>query len=160
MATASVIERRNRQIQDAIEGKNWKQALQLCERRISRGEDTLFLKVSYSVTGSEHGLSSWLIGILQAWKALILCHYDDEAHHKRGVTETLALCKLDPPVAEVEVINLLQTSLDNIPDQKQLSQSLWEKAAKRKPQDEKLQRRWYTFATGRNDWKSAQKVRP
>jgi N-terminal acetyltransferase B complex non-catalytic subunit len=43
--TAAVFERRNKQIQDAINSQNLKQALQLCEKRLKKGEDTPFLRV-------------------------------------------------------------------------------------------------------------------
>lgn len=42
----AVFYRRNKQIQDAIDGQNLKQALQLIDKRIKKGEDTRFLKVS------------------------------------------------------------------------------------------------------------------
>lgn len=45
MSAASVFERRNKQIQDAIDGQNLKQALQLCEKRLKKGEDSQFLRV-------------------------------------------------------------------------------------------------------------------
>lgn len=45
MSSAAVFERRNKQIQDAIDGQNLKQALQLCEKRLKKGEDTPFLRV-------------------------------------------------------------------------------------------------------------------
>lgn len=45
-ANAAVFLRRNNQVQDAIDGQNLKQALQLIEKRIKKGEDTVFLKVS------------------------------------------------------------------------------------------------------------------
>jgi hypothetical protein len=41
----AVFQRRNKQIEDAIDGQNLKQALQLIEKRIKKGEDTPFLKV-------------------------------------------------------------------------------------------------------------------
>ncbi|KMU75670.1 hypothetical protein CISG_04844 [Coccidioides immitis RMSCC 3703] len=44
MSSAAVIERRNKQIQDAVQGGNLKQALQLCEKRLKKGENTPFLK--------------------------------------------------------------------------------------------------------------------
>lgn len=43
----AVFVRRNNQVQDAIDGQNLKQALQLIEKRIKKGESTRFLKVSY-----------------------------------------------------------------------------------------------------------------
>ena len=42
----AVFLRRNNQIQDAIDGQNLKQALQLIEKRMKKGENTSFLKVS------------------------------------------------------------------------------------------------------------------
>ena len=46
-ATADpVFQRRNKQIQEAIDAQNLKQALQLIDKRIKKGEDTRFLRVS------------------------------------------------------------------------------------------------------------------
>lgn len=45
---SAVFDRRNKQIQDAIDSRNYKQALQLCDKRIKKGEDTLYLQVSTS----------------------------------------------------------------------------------------------------------------
>lgn len=44
-ANDAVFQRRNKQIQDAIDGQNLKQALNLIEKRTKKGEDTVFLKV-------------------------------------------------------------------------------------------------------------------
>lgn len=49
-ANDQVFSRRNHQIQDAIDGQNLKQALQLIEKRMKKGEDTRFLKVSLIVS--------------------------------------------------------------------------------------------------------------
>ncbi|KAJ5281590.1 hypothetical protein N7478_006962 [Penicillium angulare] len=45
-ANDAVFLRRNNQIQDAIDGQNLKQALQLIEKRIKKGEEGRFLKAS------------------------------------------------------------------------------------------------------------------
>lgn len=45
----AVFLRRNNQVQDAIDSQNMKQALQLIEKRIKKGENTQFLKVSHSI---------------------------------------------------------------------------------------------------------------
>jgi N-terminal acetyltransferase B complex non-catalytic subunit len=47
--------RRNNQVQDAIDGQNLKQALQLVEKRMKKGEDTRFLRVCWS---SSHPIES------------------------------------------------------------------------------------------------------
>lgn len=44
----AVFQRRNNQIQDAIDAQNLKQALQLIEKRLKKGEDTRFLRVRAS----------------------------------------------------------------------------------------------------------------
>lgn len=41
-----VFQRRNKQIQEAIDAQNFKQALQLIDKRIKKGENTRFLRVS------------------------------------------------------------------------------------------------------------------
>lgn len=46
----AVFLRRNNQVQDAIDSQNMKQALQLIEKRIKKGENTQFLKVSRSLS--------------------------------------------------------------------------------------------------------------
>lgn len=56
MASNAVIERRNKQIQDAIDGQNLKQALQLCEKRLKKGEDSSFLKVGKYMLPTGHSL--------------------------------------------------------------------------------------------------------
>lgn len=46
----AVFHRRNKQIQDAIDGQNLKQALQLIEKRMKKGEDSRFLKVKHPLS--------------------------------------------------------------------------------------------------------------
>ncbi len=46
MSTVSVNERRDKQIQDALDSRNFKQALQLCDKRIKKGEKNDYLLVS------------------------------------------------------------------------------------------------------------------
>ena len=45
LGSDAVFLRRNNQIQDAIDSQNMKQALQLIEKRMKKGENTPFLKV-------------------------------------------------------------------------------------------------------------------
>ena len=42
---ASVADRKNKQVWDAIESENWKQALQLCAKRMKKGEKSDYLSV-------------------------------------------------------------------------------------------------------------------
>lgn len=60
----AVFQRRNKQIEDAIDSFNFKQALQLIEKRMKKGEDTRFLKVGlvyyigWSLEGRGHSALS------------------------------------------------------------------------------------------------------
>ncbi|KAL1958769.1 hypothetical protein VTO42DRAFT_3888 [Malbranchea cinnamomea] len=135
--SAAVIGRRNKQIQDAIDGQNLKQALQLCEKRIKKGEDTPFLR---------------------AWKANILFNHADEAHHQRGIAEALELCRTKPPITDINALELLQNTLGEVEEHTATARAIWENAAKAKPQDWDLQLRWFDLATEAGDWKTAQKA--
>ncbi|KMP09176.1 hypothetical protein CIHG_03505 [Coccidioides immitis H538.4] len=137
MSSAAVIERRNKQIQDAVQGGNLKQALQLCEKRLKKGENTPFLK---------------------AWKANILFHHADDAHRERGVAETLELCKSRPAITDIDALEMLQNTLAGLEEHTEALRELWQNAAKANPQDEDIQLRWFTLASEAEDWKTAQKA--
>ncbi|KAJ5408707.1 hypothetical protein N7509_002590 [Penicillium cosmopolitanum] len=135
-ANDQVFSRRNHQIQDAIDGQNLKQALQLIEKRMKKGEDTRFLK---------------------AWKAQILLRHADETHRQRGTTETLELCNAEPAITEIETLEILFESLQRLEGYRDVRNSLRERAAKASPRDLNLQTKWFNFAYENSDWKSAQK---
>ncbi|KAK2788459.1 hypothetical protein FQN53_003605 [Emmonsiellopsis sp. PD_33] len=137
MSSTAVFERRNKQIQDAIDGQNLKQALQLCEKRLKKGEDSHFLK---------------------AWKAHILFSHADDVHRQRGVSETLELCRLEPPVSDLDALNMLYDTLKDLEDHAETARGIWQKAAQAKPQELDVQLRWFTLASDAGDWKTAQKA--
>ncbi|PYH47457.1 MDM20/NAA25 family protein [Aspergillus saccharolyticus JOP 1030-1] len=133
----AVFYRRNKQIQDAIDGQNLKQALQLIEKRIKKGECTPFLK---------------------AWKAYVLYRHADEAHRNRGIAETLELCRAEPPTTDLETLDILHETLEKLRDHEGTLRALWERAAKASPKDLDIQMRWFEYAFEGDDWKSAQKA--
>ncbi|KAL4921271.1 N-acetyltransferase B complex non catalytic subunit-domain-containing protein [Aspergillus aurantiobrunneus] len=133
----AVFQRRNKQIEDAIDGQNLKQALQLIEKRIKKGEDTPFLK---------------------AWRAHVLLRHADEAHQQRGAAETLQLCKEDPAVTDLDTLDILYETLQKMGGQEETMRNIWERAAKAKPQLRDIQTRWFSLAFEGDDWKSAQKA--
>ena len=45
--------RLDQQLQDLIEGQNWKQAISLCEKRIKKGDKSDRLLVSYTAMSGE-----------------------------------------------------------------------------------------------------------
>ncbi|KAI1942769.1 hypothetical protein LOZ66_001176 [Ophidiomyces ophidiicola] len=137
MSSVAVIERRNKQIQDAVEGGNLKQALQLCEKRLKKGENTAFLK---------------------AWKANILSHHADSAHRDRGVSEALQLCNSHPTITDIDALDMLQNTLGGLDVHAETLRTVWQNAAKAMPQDEDIQAKWFTLASEAGDWKTAQKA--
>ncbi|KGO76085.1 N-acetyltransferase B complex, non-catalytic subunit [Penicillium italicum] len=139
----AVFLRRNNQIQDAIDSQNMKQALQLIEKRIKKGENTQFLKASDPK---------------QVWKANVLFNHADETHKKKGIAETLELCNANPPISDLDSLDILHRTLQKMDDHNELRSAIWERAAKAKPQDHALQMRWFKFGYEAGDWKSAQKA--
>ncbi|KAL2867944.1 MDM20/NAA25 family protein [Aspergillus lucknowensis] len=133
----AVFQRRNKQIEDAIDAQNLKQALQLIEKRIKKGEDTPFLK---------------------AWKAHILHRHADDVHHQRGIAETLGLCKAEPAVTDLDTLDILYETLQRMGGQEETMRAIWERASKAKPQVRDIQMRWFSYAFEGDDWKSAQKA--
>ncbi|OJD18717.1 hypothetical protein AJ78_01254 [Emergomyces pasteurianus Ep9510] len=137
MSATTVFERRNKQIQDAIDGQNLKQALQLCEKRLKKGEDSHFLR---------------------AWKAYILFRHADDVHRQRGISETLELCLTEPPVSDLDALNMLYTTFQSLDEHAETARGIWQKAAKAKPQALDIQLRWFNLASEMGDWKTAQKA--
>jgi N-terminal acetyltransferase B complex non-catalytic subunit len=56
----AVFLRRNNQVQDAIDSQNMKQALQLIEKRMKKGENTQFLKASDHIIQPRSHVESYL----------------------------------------------------------------------------------------------------
>lgn len=172
MSSDAVVQRRNKQIQDTIDSQNFKQALQLCEKRLKKGEDTPYLRVCFLISLSSplphHTLLRGALfkitgfyansSLLQAWKAHILFRHADDAHRQRGVRETMELCNLEPPISDLDALDMLQQTLKRMGNHEDTMRAIWERAAKAKPQQLELQTRWFNHSSERCDWKSAQKV--
>ncbi|KAI9765827.1 MAG: hypothetical protein M1840_007109 [Geoglossum simile] len=140
---SSVADRRNQQIWDAIENDNLKQALQLCTKRLKKGE-----KGDY----------------LLALKAHVLTLSISRAQNDEGFADAQALASKEPPVTDVEVLRLLQLALSNLEargdryNAKEYITKLWERAIKTKPGDEPLAREWFLRTFQDRDWRNAQKA--
>ncbi|KAK7885662.1 hypothetical protein LTR67_010013 [Exophiala xenobiotica] len=137
MSDASVTERRIRPIQDAVESSNWKQALQLCDKWSKKGEK------------SDRFL---------ALKAFVLVNLPEKAHHDRGKTEILDLCKRNPPITEPEAIYQMQDALKCLSLKEEEGPKIWERAVIAKQNDKDLYTRWLNQAIADSDWLSAQKA--
>jgi N-terminal acetyltransferase B complex non-catalytic subunit len=68
------------------------------------------------------------------------------------------LCKVEPPITDIDTLDILFKTLQKLDGQDATRSNLWERAAKATPQDLEIQGRWFTYAFESNDWKSAQKV--
>lgn len=68
------------------------------------------------------------------------------------------MCKAEPPTTDLDTLDKLFRTLKKLDGHAETRSSLWEKAAKAKPQDLELQLEWFNSAFESDDWKSAQKV--
>ncbi|KAI9791920.1 MAG: hypothetical protein M1833_001302 [Piccolia ochrophora] len=144
---SSVANRRNQQIWDAIDANNIKQALQLCMKRLKKGERS---------------------DELLALRAYVLMVSPSTAHREQGLQCARALAEKDPAITEKTVLLVLQQALSNVDasgrvggegqSSAELVNKLWERAVKSKPKDEELCRDWFFSAFMAQDWRSAQKA--
>lgn len=89
----AVFHRRNKQIQDAIDGQNLKQALQLIEKRMKKGEDTRFLRVCFLFLFLSY-ISSFLLLFLPIPLTDIFC-----IEKGMEITHPLPSCRSNPSPA-------------------------------------------------------------
>ncbi|KAJ5907744.1 hypothetical protein N7495_000426 [Penicillium taxi] len=152
----AVIQRRNNQIRDAIDGQNLKLALQLVEKRIKKGENTHFLRVTNDPNLIQLGFNAHLAPNTRP------SSLTDRTTNRHGrqtfFLETLKLCNSEPPITDVDTVAMMYSTLITMNEHRDIRNALWEKAAKAKPQDLQLHIRWLTEANRINDWKSAQKA--
>ncbi|KAI9851121.1 MAG: hypothetical protein M1838_004456 [Thelocarpon superellum] len=144
---SAVAARKNKQVWDAIENDNLKQALQLCTKRLKKGE-----KDDY----------------LQALRGSILLRSSSTAQKDTGAAELSALVHKEPPVVDVESLLLIQDGIRSLQQQREPTPenirgpddaaTLWERAIRARPQDEALPREWFGKAFDRQDWRAAQKA--
>ncbi|CUS10720.1 unnamed protein product [Tuber aestivum] len=131
-------ERKNQQVWDSIEAGALKQALQLCNRRLKKGE-----KVDFSQTLKAHTLT------LLSTPA--------------GTSEALQLAQQlsskTPVIDSVDCLRLLTRVWNELgaAHTSEISQ-LWERAAKSRPKDEALAREWLWGTVRSLDWRGAQKA--
>jgi N-terminal acetyltransferase B complex non-catalytic subunit len=62
-------------------------------------------------------------------------------------------------VTDLDSLEMLYETLQKIGGHEETMRSIWERAAKAKPQLRDIQTRWFDYAFEGDDWKSAQKVR-
>lgn len=61
-------------------------------------------------------------------------------------------------MTDLDTLDILHETLEKMGGQEEAMRSIWERAAKAKPQLRDIQTRWFDFAFEGDDWKSAQKA--
>jgi N-terminal acetyltransferase B complex non-catalytic subunit len=154
MSELSVSERRIKPIHDAIEGENWKQALQICEKWQKKGEKSDHFQVR-----TFHELLDLDAKIfLKAIKAFVLAKQHDAATRQRGIDETVSLCRRTPAVTDLAALHQIQDSLKDLSLSAEEGTTLWDRAVAAKPDDKDLAMTWLNRSIAENNWQGAQKV--
>ncbi|KAI9809860.1 MAG: hypothetical protein M1825_000293 [Sarcosagium campestre] len=146
---SSIADRRNQQVWEAIGANNQKQALQLCTKRLKKGEKSDYLL---------------------ALKAYILSKSFLSAQVQEGLRDVDLLVGKEPAISDLGTLKVLESALRKIErhgqterlqlshQPKELTARLWERAVKAKSGDEALCREWFFSAFRLQDWRSAQKA--
>ena len=156
MSELSVSERRIKPIHDAIEGENWKQALQICEKWQKKGEKS----DHFQVRTSHKTAMPWLFMLIypQAIKAFVLAKQQDAATRQRGIDETISLCGRAPAITDLAALHQIQDTLKGLSLSAEQGTKLWDRAVAAKPDNKELAMTWLYRSIAENDWQSAQKV--
>ena len=154
---SDVTHRRLREVQEFIDAKNWKKALQACEKLSKRGEKSDAFLVCITCPSSH--IKRPPLTHPQATRAFVLTHQSEERQVNEGRRFLIQLCTRTPPVTEEDTIRLIEHFLRKSALENANVVQLWERAALASPKDKKLQEQWVARAVAQLDWLSAQKVR-
>ncbi|KAI9863252.1 MAG: hypothetical protein M1824_000452 [Vezdaea acicularis] len=147
---STLTDRKDNNILDAINHDDWKHAIQLCQKRIKKGEkgDYLF-----------------------ALHAYVLCHISPPYARGQPLDSLYNLTSKEPPVLDIKVLGILQDAFEylltrqDVGFSQDVSESvqrcrtmMWERAMKAKPNDETLLKEWFTLSFKCFNWKNAQKA--
>ncbi|KAI5783552.1 N-acetyltransferase B complex non catalytic subunit-domain-containing protein [Geopyxis carbonaria] len=131
-------DRKNQLVWDQIDIHQYKQALQLCNRRIKKGEKSEFLF---------------------ALKAFVLTNMPGIAYAEEAEKTARSVAEKQPPCISLDVLRLLGRVWINIGDSAidEISK-MWERAVKAQPLDEDLAREWFWGTVKIMDWRGAQRA--
>ncbi|MCJ1247485.1 hypothetical protein MMC30_004699 [Trapelia coarctata] len=128
-------------LQEFVASKNWKQALNHCEKRLKKGEATERLLLN---------------------KASILLHTGDKSKENEGITELRKLLDRRPPITDGEVLIAVEEVCNGLPalgyNVSDRADTMWERAAKERPKDESILQLWFATKFGQRNFKAAQKA--
>ncbi len=123
-----------------IAAKQWKQAFNLCEKKLKKAPGSDYLLVT---------------------KIKILIFWEDPTRFQQGLKDLESLFERKPPVADIEALCALDMVLEAFADPGHLStkqKQTWQRAAVSRPQDAKLHSKWYRTKFDEGDFKGAQQV--
>ncbi|KAI9839626.1 MAG: hypothetical protein M1819_002252 [Sarea resinae] len=143
--SSEVDRRRDKQVWEALDANNFRQALQLCEKRLKKGEKS---------------------DNLLALRAHVLLTSPSASQQEQGVTEFERLCAKEPPVTDLHTLSMIQQALGGSNARKSVLKGrrsvnvalLWERAAKFRSGDESLPKEWFMITFELNQWVDAQKA--
>ena len=127
-------------IVELMRSRQWKQAFNLCEKRIKRAPGSDF----------------WVVIRIK-----ILLSWGEPARFQQGILEFDALLERKPPVAEFETLcemDKLYVASEAMRDLRPKLQQMWQRAAASQPQDEQLHIQWYQSKFNEGDFRGAQSV--
>ena len=127
-------------LNELIAAKQWKQAFNMCEKKLKKAADSETLLVAR-------------IRILLLWS--------DRKRFQQGINDLETLLERKPPVSQVEALYTLDEIIDKFVPPVHFTvkqRQTWKRAADSQPQDEKLHVAWYKSRFDRDDFKGAQLV--
>ena len=91
-------------------------------------------------------------------KAHVLLECPDLSRREQGRKELDILLNKDPPITDIEVLLYITRFAEYREESDEQYVSMWERAAKARPNDEDLYRRWFGTALATKSYRGAQKV--
>ena len=113
-----------------------------------------------SIPGTSHQIEylSSHLSTSQAIKAFVLVKQPDASTHKRGIEETVQLCRRTPAITDLDALHQIQDTLKDLSLEGNETTTLWDRAVAAKPNDKELATTWLHRSVADNNWLSAQKV--
>ncbi len=98
------------------------------------------------------------LSTFQAIKAFVLVKQPDASTHRRGVEETIQLCRRTPAITDLDALHQIQDTLKDLSLEGDETTTLWDRAVATKPEDKELATTWLHRSVADNNWLGAQKV--
>ena len=125
-----------------ILAKQWKQALNYCEKKLKKANNNDYLLVRRPPCWI---IISWILMLkqLQVKKINVLLLWPDEARNQQGLKELNVLVERKPPVDDIETLRALDIIAGSRGELEPKLRQVWQRAAGARTQDEKLHMVWF-----------------